>query len=220
MINKRMLTDARLIPKHSPKTALVILHGFGDDGQGILGIAPPLLEKLPADMAQHMAVFAPDGPQPTPFAMGRQWFSDKDFTFRDKPGIDAAKNLLEAHIAQEVVEKQGIPWEKIVLAGFSQGMMTALYAAPRFKEKVAGIVGLSGRLLWAEELKEDTYHTPPVLLCHGTADDVVPADDMVKAAKTMSNLGFDVDHHLIDGLGHGVDETVMGHVRGFLKKLS
>ena len=73
-------------------------------------------------------------------------------------------------------------------------------------EPIAGIVGYSGLLLAAGEARgHEKRHTPPILLVHGEADEMIPAMALGAAASGLGKAGFEVEWHIRPGLGHGID---------------
>ena len=82
---------------------------------------------------------------------------------------------MESLIEKE--EKRGIPANKIVLAGFSQGAVIALTAGLRFSKRLAGILALSGYFPFAKQVLEKASacnRSTPIFLAHGTEDTIVP----------------------------------------------
>jgi phospholipase/carboxylesterase len=67
------------------------------------------------------------------------------------------------------------------------------------------VVGYSGALLGADTLTEDAVSKPPILLVHGQADEVVPAQLHAPAVQALKAAGFDVQAQIRPGLGHGID---------------
>lgn len=199
--------------------ALVCLHGFGADGHDLASLIPPLRKALESmDFpAEKLAVFCPTAPHPTPFGQGHQWFSDNNWTFRDRPGIQKAASVLWDYLTG-IKQEFNIPYSRMVILGFSQGAMTTLFAAPRFPEAVAGIIAHSGCAMYQEELNAETCQKPPVLFLHGIEDDVVPADQSLNAAKGLDALGFTTATHLIPHLAHGFNATSLAHISFFIKE--
>ena len=198
------------------KKIVVFLHGFGSSGDDLITLAPVLAEGLP-----DTAFYSPNGVDITPNGFGYQWFSDADWTFRDLEGISDACALIENYI-DSLCAQNNLTWQDVAIVGFSQGTMTALYSAPRFKEKLACVVGHSGRMFWHERLEDDTkgqFHTMPIRLIHGSEDDVVPFQMSEEACADLQDLGFKkVDCHIIPLLMHGIDEEAMGLCRDHLRK--
>lgn len=206
-----MLNGPSFVPE-VVSSALIMLHGFGSNGDDLIGLAPYISGQLP-----NTAIYAPNGVAPTPFAIGYQWFNDNDWTFRDRHGMDIAQREIEKYI-DYVKSETGLTSDRIVLLGFSQGTMTALFVAPRMKEPLAALIGLSGRMFWDEELADSEYQKMPVCLIHGLEDDVVDPKSSPEAEGRLRSLGFDVDVHMIEGLGHGIDEQALSKVITCLKE--
>ena len=208
-----MLKGPEIIPDGDVTAAVVFLHGYGADGNDLIGLARPLQKHFP-----QMAFFSPNAPQKTAMGIGRQWFSDAGGTFVDRPGIDAATQNIEQYLEERLYTPHGLTPKQVVLVGFSMGTMTALYAAPRLAGGVAGVVGFSGMMLFAEGLKNlERKNTMPIALIHGTDDTVVPYMASQQAEANLKAEGFDVTLDLISGLGHGIDEQGLEILRDFLE---
>jgi phospholipase/carboxylesterase len=219
MSNSPVLSGPVDVPQGA-EFALVCLHGFGSNGQDLIGLAGPLRAAL-GKLGERLAVFAPDGPSPVPDSFGigggRQWFSDMNWSFRDKSGIATASKLVEAYVLETVVKTYGIASQKTIILGFSQGAMTALYAVPRWELSVGGLISVAGVAMWQEELDANTCQKPPVLLVHGIDDDIVAADQTVNAATGLQALGFNAEYHLIPNLAHGINAPALAHVATFIQ---
>ncbi len=185
------------------KYMVVFVHGYGADGNDLIGLADPLAEHLP-DVVFH----APNAPQRcTGSPMGYQWFPipwlDGSSETEAEDGMAAATALLNEWL-DETMAAEGIDAAHTMLVGFSQGTMMALHIAPRRSEAFAGIVGFSGRLLAPETLAAEVASRMPILLVHGDADDVVPPHSLPEAADTLTKAGFEVYTHISEGTGHGI----------------
>lgn len=209
LVDYKLMTDLAEIKK-----VVVLLHGFGADGQDLISLADFYAKELP-----NTAFYSPTAPDSTPFNMGYQWFSDNDWTFKDKPGIEKAKNILQNYI-DEIVDRHNIEYKDVAIISFSQGTMTSLYALPRFDKKVAGLVAFSGLMMWQKELKELPYNKFPVLFYHGKNDPVVDFTGSINAEKELEKLGFmDTEVVLEKGLEHGISLGGIEKSSKFLKRI-
>jgi len=187
---------------NAPKQLVILLHGLGANGQDLLGLAPFYAQALPD------AVFvSPDAPFPCDMApMGYQWFSLQEWTAESiLRGVEEAAPLLENFIAEQI-RKYNVTADKTALIGFSQGTMMSLYAGPRFREKLAGVLGYSGALVWPETTDHDALNKIPVCLIHGSDDSVVPLSAYYHAQTTLLKAGFTVTGGITSGLMHNIDE--------------
>lgn len=120
--------------------------------------------------------------------------------------------FLDHHLAAE-----GVPAGRCILFGFSQGTMLSLHVAPRRAEPLAGVVAFSGRLLAPERLAGETRSRPPVLLVHGSADEVVPPQAMPVAGRALADAGFEVHGHVMRGTAHSIAPDGLSAALGFMK---
>lgn len=197
------------------KNLVILLHGYGADGNDLIGLAGPLGGAL-----SDTGFVSPNAPEPCRMApMGRQWFPisylDGSTEQEMRSGMERAVVALDAFIDAEI-ERSGLPASKVALVGFSQGTMMGLHVGPRRAEQLAGIVGFSGRLLEPEALAGEIASKPPVLLIHGDADPVVAFESMASAGTGLGAVGIPVDTLARPGLGHGIDERGMVAAAQFL----
>ena len=214
----RVLNAGRKEPRSGEiRSVVVFLHGYGANGQDLLGLGDVLAEHLPDTL-----FVAPDAPETFPgMPFGFQWFplpwidgSSEEVAER---GMMASANDLNAFLDALMVDEDVLP-EQVVLFGFSQGTMMALHVAPRREDEIAGIVAFSGRLLSPEDLAEEVKCRPPVLLLHGDADDVVPPQSMPDAAQALQNAGWDkIYAHVMKGAGHGIAQDGLSVALAFMR---
>lgn len=186
----------------APKQLVIMCHGVGSDGQDLIGLAPYFQKILPDAL-----FLSPDGPYPFDMApFGRQWFSLQESTPESRlEGVKNAAPILNAFIDAKLAET-GLGPKDLALVGFSQGTMVALYTALRRPQPIAGVLGYSGMLVGGDTLKDEITAKPPVLLCHGKMDDVVPFDSLGQAEAQLRAVGVHVDTVSRDGLAHGLDD--------------
>ena len=195
----------------APKQIVVLLHGLGADGRDLIGLAPEFEDALPD------AVFvSPDAPNACDMApMGYQWFSLREWTPEAiLRGVQQAAPVIDGFI-DSLLEKYNLPPEKLALVGFSQGTMMSLYVGPRYRNRIAGIMGFSGALVWGDAV-EAGLHKVPVCLVHGLADPIVPAAAYYHARERLLAEGFKVTGHISPALMHSIDYQGIAAARGFL----
>jgi phospholipase/carboxylesterase len=212
------MIDGPRIPPASggrAKSLIVLLHGYGADGNDLIDIGRYLAPILP-----EAAFVSPHAPEPCAGApSGRQWFSlvviDPHRLYRD---VGRVAPVLDAFLDAEL-ERHGLTDRELALVGFSQGTMMALHVAPRRTGCVAGVVGYSGILPGPERLAGEMTCTPPVLLVHGDADPVVPAMALNAAVRALGEAGIPVEWHLRPGLAHGIDGPGLELAADFLVRV-
>lgn len=198
-----------------PKKIVLLLHGLGADGDDLIGLAPHIAPALPD------AVFvSPHAPFPCDMApYGRQWFSLQERTpAAILAGVQAARPILDAFI-DKLLRRFALTDADLALVGFSQGTMMSLFTAPRRDRPVAGVLGYSGALAGAEILAQEAKAKPPILMVHGDADEIVPAQASQAAKAALAAAGFDVELHIRPGLPHSIDEQGLILGVNFLRKV-
>ena len=211
------LDGPRLAPASggAPKKLVILLHGYGSNGADLIALAPHWRQAVPDAL-----FLAPNAPERVPGMWGAyHWW---DLSTRDRAsraaGAAAAAPVLDAYIDRELTE-HGLTEADTALVGFSQGTMMALQAGPRRERPLAGIVGFSGMMADSASLARDVYSKPPVLLVHGSMDDMIPVEAYHEAKTALERLGFDVSGHVSAGLGHSVDMAGIELGKQFLKRV-
>lgn len=198
-----------------PRAIVILLHGYGSNGDDLIGLAPYWRNVLP-----HAVFVAPNAPQECPGAPdGYQWWALTDFSPQARAaGVRSAAPTVNAFIDAQLAH-YGLTDDRLALVGFSQGTMMALHVAPRRGKTMAGLIGYSGMLADADGLAAEVRSKPPMLLVHGDADPMVPVAALAGAEAALRPLGFDLKTHVSPGLGHGIDDVGL-HLGGeFLKRV-
>jgi phospholipase/carboxylesterase len=200
----------------APDAAVVLLHGYGSDGNDLIGLAPHWRDLLPG------ALFvSPNAPIGTPMG-GYQWFPidwTGDRLASRQTGVIEARPVLEGFL-RDLWAQTGITPERTVLAGFSQGAMMALHVGTALPEKLMGIIGFSGAFLPPEGFGGEGLAKPPVCLVHGDVDDVVDPNLSSEANGLLDDAGFDVSYHVSRGVGHGIAPDGLAFAGDFLGRLT
>jgi phospholipase/carboxylesterase len=182
-----------------PKQIVVLLHGYGADGEDLIGLAGPLGERLPD--ALFVAPNAPTRCAQNPF--GYEWFPI-DFSQMQESvriGTPAARAAIVEYL-DDLRARTGLGPENTFLAGFSQGAMMALHVALSLPEPVLGVVSFSGALVPPADF--DAAPKVPVCLVHGDMDQVVDPARTEEAAEILSAQGYEVSAHFSRGVAHGI----------------
>jgi phospholipase/carboxylesterase len=197
-----------------PKQIIFLLHGVGADGNDLIDLAPRWSHAVPD--ALFISPHAPTPYEGAPF--GRQWFDLADRTpARMEAGVRAAAPALDATIAKECAAA-GVPETHVMLMGFSQGAMTALFCGLRRATPPAAILAFSGLLLAPESLQAEMRSRPPVLLVHGEVDQVVPAAGSRAAERVLRDAGVPVEAVYSPRLAHGIDDAGLAAGALFLQR--
>lgn len=202
---------------------VVICHGLGDTAEGFVDVAEHLATAMP-----HLKFILPTAPtQPVTMNMGMPMPSWYDITGLDEranencAGIDQSQTRVQQILAEEHAST-GLPYRRMVLAGFSQGGALSLFTGMQLpsEQRLGGIVVMSGYLPAAAQFQitpglEDT----PIMHCHGEADPMVVVN-MAKKSKDMVLAKGAASYHLktYPGLVHSVSIEEIADVKGFLQK--
>ena len=210
-----MIQGPGLLPQSGEKAKklVVILHGYGSNGEDLLSLAPYWSEMMP-----ETEFLAPNGPEVCEsFPLGYQWFGLKAFIpMFVREGLDAVRPMLKKYLLEEL-EKRSLTPADLAVVGFSQGAMVALdlmYTLPG----LSGIIGYSGGFYPSTESPIKAPH-PEVLLVHGDMDMAVPYGFFMDAQKQLKNLGVHPQTLTCFGLGHSIDEEGLRVGLKFLKEV-
>ncbi len=212
-----MLDGPRLAPASGgrPTSLVVLLHGYGSNGDDLISLAPLIQPMLP-----DAAFVAPNAPGLLPhMAAAYQWWPIQTFSAAERaqgatsaaPGID---DFLTRELAASDLED-----DRLLLVGFSQGTMMALHVALRRPKRIAGVIGFSGMLVAPERLQDEIRSRPPVLLVHGTADDVVPFRSLDLAQSALRAASVVVETHVSQGIAHTVGPDGLSAAAAFAKRV-
>jgi phospholipase/carboxylesterase len=200
--------------RQPPHKLVILLHGYGADGNDLIGLAPYWARILP-----DAAFVSPHAPEPcTMSPAGRQWFAIGSFGADERlRGAEKAAPVLNQFIDQEL-DRYKLDDSRLALVGFSQGTMMALHIGLRRPRPVAGILGFSGALVAPERLPDEITARPPVLLVHGDMDDLLPVESLFQATQGLGAAGVAAEWHISAGCGHSIAEDGLAIGGRFLQQ--
>ncbi|MBS3799332.1 alpha/beta fold hydrolase [Pseudoalteromonas sp. BDTF-M6] len=199
------------------KATVIWLHGLGDSGDGFAPVAPHLA--LPDELG--VKFLFPHAPVQAVTINGgmemRAWYDIKSLDLdkrADAQGVQQSAQCISALIDEQIAA--GIPADKIILAGFSQGGVISLHLAPRYQHKLAGVMALSTYMSQPELLAEQAIHKDlTVFMAHGEFDNVVPLAAGKQAYECLQEQGMAVSWQTY-AMAHQVCEQELEAIRQWL----
>ena len=177
--------------------AVIWLHGLGADGHDFEPIVPEL------ELSLAIRFIFPHAPEiPVSINNGMvmpAWYDIKSAQINqleDKEGIERSQQAVLALIENEI--KRGIPSDKIILAGFSQGGAIALHTGLRYQKSLAGIMGLSTYLPLTDTLEKEIHpanRETPILQMHGLYDQIIPLALAENTSTILQQFGYTSEFH-------------------------
>lgn len=208
------------LPARSDQTRslVVLLHGFGSNGQAMLGLARTLSMALP-----DTTFLAPDAPDAAPGRPGgRMWFPIPELGGSSAEEADlrlqASARLLDAFLDDQLAA-YGLPAFAMALFGFSQGAGLAYEVGPRRRDQLAGVIAVAGRMKRKDALAADVRSRPPFLILTGAEDHLLASDETNLAAAALSQARIPAMRVLMAGTGHGFSDVGLAAARDFLKSI-
>lgn len=194
---------------------VVVLHGYGADGQDLIGLGEHWRKILPDALFVAPNAHEPCGGAP----FGFQWFAlDLDRGVARLIGSQAARPVIGAYL-DSLWARTGLGPAETVLVGFSQGAMMALDVGLRLPTPLLGIVAFSGMVIAPETLAAEIGSKPPVALIHGEEDPIVPVEGSLAARKVLEELGVPVTLHLSPGMPHTIAPDGLDFATRFLDRV-
>lgn len=189
-------------PLNKAKAAMLMVHGRGASAQDILGLALELRHT-------EFAYLAPE-------AAGNVWYPYRfmETIERNQPWLSSALARLASVLAQ--ISAAGIPPERTIILGFSQGACLSLEFAARNARRYGGLAGLSGGLIGPDGAPRDypgSLDGTPVFLGCSDVDPHIPKERVDETGEVLRKLGADVVARLYPNLGHTVNRDELNFVR-------
>lgn len=206
----------------NPKYLVILLHGYGANGENLIELADFFIQHGLKD-AFYVAPNAIE-PWEGGFIDSFQWFSLAE-GIRRKELAEMSQNIKNSGaILNEFIDKKlanlQLTRKNLIIIGFSQGCMMGLYQAFLSKEKIAGVIGFSGKLILPEDLGEKTNSKPEICLIHGIDDSVVDFQNFLNAKEILEQKDFLFESHALENLDHSIDIRCVNLASEFIKKIT
>ena len=188
---------------------VIMLHGLGANAEDLAaGFA-----MLPLADKNRISFFIPQAPiQPVTLNGGMRmpaWFDilalEDAQPQEDKVGLEKSRKLIKQLIDEMIAS--GVPKDKIIIGGFSQGGALAMYCLCQDPQSFAGAFSWSGYFPRGEAIPNN--NGTPVLLTHGSQDPIIPLRVVRVIPKMLEDAGFDVQSHVFAELAHSIDQRVI-----------
>jgi phospholipase/carboxylesterase len=192
-----------------PEGLLVLSHGRGADEYDLLPLADVL------DPARRLLVVTPRGPLSLPPG-GAHWYVIREVGYPDPQTFLDIYARLSGWL-DDLQEETGIPPERTVLGGFSQGsVMSYALGLGKSRPRPAALVAFSGFLPTVEGFEFDLEgDLPPVAIGHGTYDPVIDVEFGRRARQTLESAGASVTYRE-SPMPHAIDPRFATELAGWI----
>ena len=199
----------------NPDAAVIWMHGLGADANDFVSLVPELDLRSAHGGSLAIRFIFPNAPvMPVTINGGmamRAWYDilhldlgsvamndapGSGIPREDEKGLRASQAMVEELVAAQVAK--GIPTERILLAGFSQGAAMTMMTGLRHPSRFAGLIALSGYLPLAAQLAAERHqanHDTPIFMAHGSLDPVVRIERALASRDALIKLGYQVEWH-------------------------
>ena len=195
-------------------SAIILLHGYGGDGNDISALTYNWKRFLP-----NTVFLCPDGHESCSInPSGFQWFD----LSKDDPKYILEQSLIAEEkinkFINEVKELYKLSNSKICLSGFSQGCMMSINIGLTSKENFNCVVGFSGKILDKDHLSKRISSKTKIILFHGELDTVVPASNLLDAKDFLIRNKIKVETHMISNCDHHIPIKASSIALNYIKK--
>ncbi len=204
----------------NPKYLVFLLHGYGANAENLIDLAFEFQSIIP-----DAYFIAPNAIEPWEggFPDCYQWFSLYVGLQRSALEVLAPKIQNANKILKDLIESQlkrfNLGYENLILAGFSQGSMMAIYQGLILPKKIAGVISFSGKVVEPFLAGDEIISKPNICLIHGTHDSVLPFENFNEAQKIFHNHQIPFEAHKIANMDHTIDNRAVEIAQNFLKKI-
>ena len=196
------------------KNAVILLHGYGGDGNDISAVTLNWKRFLPETI-----FLCPDGHEACPInPNGFQWFDlEKDNSSYILEQTIKAEKKLNLFIS-EIKSEFKLNNSEICISGFSQGCMMSINLGLTAEDNFNCIVGFSGKIIDKENISKRIKSKAKMLLIHGEQDDVVPPNSLLEAKDFLMRHKVNVETKMIKNCGHNIPIEASSIALNYIKK--
>ena len=217
-----LLDSVEINPKSEPYASIIWLHGLGADGHDFEPIVPEL--RLPGTLPiRFIFPHAPRRPVTVNAGMVmRAWYDVLGMP--GSGGIEQADFFESVDHLHALIQKEiesGIPCERILLAGFSQGGAISLHTGLTYGKHLAGLLALSTYLPTVDNIEEEislVNKDVPIMMAHGTMDPMIPMAHALRTKQALRRLGYEISWHEYP-IMHGVCTEEIQDISAWLLKI-
>ena len=226
-----LITEEIAHIRGNPQKLIIFLHGYIDNCECLNHRIETFVDSF-----ENTAFHMPEAPLLCEIhEKKRQWFSMHQFDPDDERktvpsldeclehyermalGFEESYQYLERYI-DNCLDLYQLESKDLYLCGFSQGAMLAIYTALRRKEKIGGCISFSGLVATTSRFKKRKANTPPMLLIHGTADNLVRYGVLDYSVQKLSEYGCPVETYTVDGGQHCITADGLSKAEEFIKR--
>ena len=195
-------------------SAVILLHGYGGDGNDISAVTLNWKRFLPETI-----FLCPNGHEECPInPNGFQWFNldNDDPVYIIEETIKAEKKLNV--FINEIKTEYNLSNSKICISGFSQGCMMSINLGLATEESFNCIVGFSGKIIDKEDISKRIKSKTKMLLIHGDEDAVVPPSSLLEAKDFLIRHKVNIETKMIKNCGHHIPIEASSIALNYIKK--
>lgn len=198
----------------TPAALVIMFHGVGSSPKSLQPLATYLHRQC-----GDLAISIPTGFSKSPLnPKGFHWFSIADISEENRQArVDTVMPAFDQLIRREAASF-GVPLDKVVLLGFSQGTIMSLEWFKQTRDRVAGIIAIAGR--FAELPEQQPFCDIPVCLIHGEQDEVSDPDHAQQSYNSLLKMGIRVELNLIADAPHRVTADMQPLVYDFIQRVA
>lgn len=215
------------------KYLVIFFHGWGSNKEDLIALSGYFKTISP-----NIHFISVDAPDLCESGFGYQWFSLKEANFeyieneinKNNSNLDDFISTVEREIRKNNIilkdfiefqsKRLNIDYDRIILAGFSQGAIMSMYAGITVSKKLCGIVAFSGLFPVAvNDLNTILRTKQKILMLHGEDDHVIPFQYFQYSVDTLKRFDFDLTCYLLENLGHRMDDRCISFAKQFIESI-